>query len=279
MSSKLVRTAQLDRLKVEVHSTRAAMGMAAATACALRIRGVLALRDVCRMIFAAAPSQNELLAALRAAPDIPWERIEAFHMDEYRGLPPRSPQRFSEFLRRALFDHVPLRAKHLLDAAGLPIDEDMRGYASLLRAAPIDIVCLGVGENGHIAFNDPPVADFDDLVMIKEVELDPACRQQQVHDGAFPSFDAVPRRAVTLTVPALMRAESLFCVVPGRTKASAVMTMLTGPVAQGCPASILRAHPNCTLYLDSESASTWLQAVGAGACLSRSPDARGTARP
>ena len=106
------------------------------------------------MIFAAAPSQNELLAALRAAPDIPWERIEAFHMDEYRGLPPRSPQRFSEFpaLRHSSIKFR-LRAKHLLDAAGLPIDEDMRGYASLLRAAPIDIVCLGVGENGHIAFN------------------------------------------------------------------------------------------------------------------------------
>jgi glucosamine-6-phosphate deaminase len=261
MSNQPVRRTQIDKVKVEVHSTRAAMGIAAASACGLRIREVVALRDVCRMIFAAAPSQNELLAALRAAPDIPWERIEAFQMDEYHGLPPRSPQRFSQFLRRALFDQVPLRAKHLLDVAGLSINEDMRRYASLLSATPIDIVCLGIGENGHIAFNDPPVAAFDDALLIKEVELDPACRQQQVHDGAFPSFDAVPGRAITLTVPTLMRGESLFCVVPGRTKALAVMAMLTGPVAESCPASILRTHPNCTLYLDSESASMWLQAI------------------
>ena len=254
-----MRTERVDRLKVEVHPNRAAMGAAAASACRRRILEAVARRNACRMIFAAAPSQNELLAELRAAGDIPWERVEAFHMDEYRGLSQEAPQRFSRFLREALFDHVPLKASNFLDVAGLPIGEEMQRYAFLLSGSPIDIVCLGVGENGHIAFNDPPVADFDDPLPIKEVELDKACRLQQVHDGAFPSLESVPARAITLTVPALTRGESLFCVVPGPRKALAVKTMLTGPVGEACPASVLRTHPDCTLYLDAESASMWLE--------------------
>jgi len=218
---------------------------------------VLADRDLCRMIFAAAPSQSEMLAALRVAEGIRWPGIEAFHMDEYRGLANDAPQRFANFLRAALFDRVPLRAAHLLDAEGLPVADEMKRYTALLNAAPIDVVCLGVGENGHIAFNDPAVADFADPVMIKEVELDEKCRWQQVHDGAFARLEAVPVRAITLTVPALMQARSMFCVVPGARKAAAVKVMLTGPIEVSCPASILRRHPDCTLYLDAESASLW----------------------
>jgi glucosamine-6-phosphate deaminase len=137
----------------------------------------------------------------------------------------------------------------------------MKRYASLLNAAPIDLVCLGVGENGHIAFNDPPVADFDDPFLVKEVELDEVCRLQQVNDGAFASLEVVPVRAITLTVPAPTRGESLFCVVPGPRKAMAVKAMLTGPVAESCPASVLRRHPDCTLYLDAESALMWLETL------------------
>lgn len=248
-------------LKVEVHPTRKAMGAAAASACRRRILETVARRNRCRMIFAAAPSQTELLAELRAAGDIPWGMVEAFHMDEYQGLQPEAPQRFARFLRDALFDDVPLKSTNLLDVGGLPIEDEMRRYASLISVAPIDIVCLGVGENGHIAFNDPPVADFNDPRLIKEVELDEACRLQQVHDGAFPDVEAVPTRAITLTVPALMRGESLFCVVPGPRKAPAVKTTLTGPIAPSCPASVLRRHPDCTLYLDAESASLWLESL------------------
>jgi glucosamine-6-phosphate deaminase len=201
-----------------------------------------------------------MLATLRAAADIPWERTVAFHMDEYQGLAREAPQRFANFLRAALFDHVPLQAMHLLDGGGLPVADEMKRYTALLDAAPIDLVCLGVGENGHLAFNDPPV-DFNDPLPVKEVELDETCRQQQVNDGAFACLEAVPRRAITLTVPALMRADSLFCVVPGIRKAAAVKAMLTGPVDASCPAGVLRRHPDCTLYLDADSASLWLQSL------------------
>lgn len=252
-----VRAATVGRLDVEVHSSREAMGAAAAAACAEQIREVVAAKGACRMIFAAAPSQNELLAELAARRDLPWPAVEAFHMDEYHGLPQGAPQRFSNFLRRALFDRVPLRAAHLLDAGGLPLTEEIARYAALLAAAPIDIVCLGIGENGHIAFNDPPVADFADPLLLKEVELDAACRRQQVADGAFADLAAVPELAITLTVPALMRGETLICVVPGPRKAAAVRAMLTGPIATACPSSILRTHPSCTLYLDADAASLW----------------------
>jgi glucosamine-6-phosphate deaminase len=251
----------VDCLKVEVHESRAAMGAAAASACRQRILEVLADQTLCRIIFAAAPSQSEMLAALRVAEGIPWPSVEAFHMDEYLGPAHDAPQRFANFLRAALFDHVPLRAAHLLDRGGLPLADEMKRYTALLSAAPIDIVCLGVGENGHIAFNDPAVADFADPVMIKEVELDETCRRQQVHDGAFARLEAVPTRAITLTVPALMQAWSLFCVVPGARKAAAVKAMLTGPIALACPASILRRHADCTLYLDAESASLWRESL------------------
>jgi glucosamine-6-phosphate deaminase len=253
-----LRTEQIGRLRVQVHESRAALGAAAAADCRRRIADAVARRDRCRMIFAAAPSQNELLAALRAAPDVPWPRIEAFHMDEYQGLPPEAPQRFSNFLRAALFDHVPLGAVYLIDVSGLSADADMQRYADLLAAAPIDLVCLGVGENGHVAFNDPPVADFSDPHLLKEVVLDATCRQQQVNDGAFPGLSAVPERAITLTVPALMRGGALCCVVPGARKAAAVKAMLTGPIAESCPASVLRRHADCTLYLDPDAAADWL---------------------
>jgi glucosamine-6-phosphate deaminase len=256
-----VHRAEVGKLRVEVYATRAALGAVAAAACSRRIAEVVARLWHCRAIFAAAPSQNELLAALRADPSIRWDALEAFHMDEYHGLPQGAPQRFSQFLKNALFDHVPLREVHLMDTAGLAIGLEMRRYAALLAAEAIDVVCLGIGENGHIAFNDPPVADFRDRCLIKEVALDETCRRQQVHDGAFPELAAVPERAITLTVPALMRGEALFCVAPGPRKAQAVHDMLIGPIATSCPASILRKHPNCTLYLDAESAAAWLEAA------------------
>lgn len=246
-------TRTVDRLRVEVYPDRRALGLAAGSAAAERIRRLQ--QDpgrTVRAIFAAAPSQNETLATLAAAPGIDWSRVAAFHMDEYLGLADDAPQRFGRYLREHLFDLVKPGQVHLIDSAR-PADEECRRYAALLREAPIDLVCLGIGENGHIAFNDPPVADFDDPQLVKVVELDEACRRQQVNDGCFPTFASVPTRALTLTIPALMAGAHLVCSVPGPTKRRAVQRTLDGPISTECPATILRRHANCTLYVDAEA--------------------------
>lgn len=240
------------RMSVETHATRSAIGTAAAEDIASALIRILAEKGDARMIFAAAPSQATTLAALRRMPGIDWARVTAFHMDEYIGLAPEAPERFSRWLDRNIFDFLPFAEVHRLEPGHQPQTASER-YAELLNADVIDIVCLGVGVNGHIAFNDPPVADFDDPVDVKVVELDDICRQQQVDDDCFSRFEDVPRQAVTLTIPRLLRADQLFCVVPGRLKRDAVRAMLYGPVSTACPASILRTHANCTLYLDSES--------------------------
>jgi glucosamine-6-phosphate deaminase len=175
-------------------------------------------------------------------------------MDEFIGLPLGAPQRFSEWLRRHVFSRVPDATAHCLMPDPDPETEAVR-YAALLAEAPIDAVCLGIGINGHIAFNDPPVADFEDPLDVKVVEMDEICRRQQVDDEGFPDIEAVPRKALTLTVPRLMRADRLFCMVPGAQKAAAVRDTLNGPVSTATPASVLRRHPDCTLYLDTQAAS------------------------
>ncbi len=229
--------------------SRAQMGQQAAADIAAALRACLATQPRARMIFAAAPSQSEMLAALVAAPDIDWRRVEAFHMDEYLGLPPDAPQRFGNWLQEALFRHLPFGAVHLIRP-----EDDPGAYAALLAEAPVDIVCLGIGINGHLAFNDPPVADLHDPLAVKVVELDPVCRRQQVEDGCFPSVDRVPTHAVTLTIPRLLDAGQLFCVVPGAQKREAVHRTLHDPIGTACPATALRLHRACTLYVDPHSA-------------------------
>jgi glucosamine-6-phosphate deaminase len=245
---------QVDQLKVKVYSTRAEMGAAAAVDAAACINKLFAAQDIVRIIFAAAPSQNEVLAQLVANKDIDWSRIDVFHMDEYIGLPVGAEQRFSTFLNQHLFDQVKPRHVNLIDDSD-GLDAALQRYEALIKEAPIDVVCLGIGENGHIAFNDPPVADFTDPEIIKPVALDDACRQQQVNDGCFPTFDDVPETALTLTIPALLSGKHLFCVVPGRTKSEAIKNVITGKVTTACPASILQKHPDCTLYTDTDAYS------------------------
>ncbi len=229
------------------------MGADAAADIAAAIRAVLARKEHCSMIFAAAPSQNEVLAGLTAS-DTDWSRVHAYHMDEYIGLPAGAPQGFANFLRAALFDRVPFGQVCCLNSEADPTAEAAR-YGALLQQDPVDIVVMGVGENGHIAFNDPPVADFNDPALVKPVALDPVCRMQQVHDGCFAKLEDVPKMALTLTVPALFAGRQLFCVVPAKTKAAAVREMLEGSIDEHCPASILRRHAGAALYLDGESAS------------------------
>ena len=250
-----MREEKYDQLKVKIYDSRREMGQAAAADVAAAIEQVLAEKEECNMIFAAAPSQNEMLEALRDNQNIPWERVRAFHMDEYCGLDPKASQCFGNFLDRALFAQVNMRARYYLRDAGKTPEEICRNYSDLLRQYPVDIVCLGIGENGHIAFNDPPVADFKDEELVKLVKLDEVCRMQQVHDGCFASIDQVPVCAVTLTIPALCAARYMFCVVPAATKARAVRAACTGPVKESCPASVLRCHPGAVLYLDPDSSS------------------------
>ena len=238
--------------QVSRYDTRAAMAQAAASDIAAHLRDLLDGQDGLRMVFAAAPSQAEMLAGLAAAPGIDWRRITAFHMDEYLGLQPGDPASFVSWLCRHFFDRVPIGKVHLMEAGDDP-EATSANYAALLGTAPIDVVCLGIGVNGHIAFNDPPVADFNDPLDVKVVTLDQDCRQQQVDEGCFRALDLVPRQAMTITVPPLMRANRLFAVVPGAIKREAVRRTLQGPISTDCPASILRTHPNCTLYLDKES--------------------------
>jgi len=242
----------VDRLRVRVYDTRKQLGTAAGLAVAERMRALLASQPGVRMIFAAAPSQNEFLETLVAQDGIDWSRVTAFHMDDYIGLAPDAPQRFSRFLQDRLFDLVRPGVVHLIDVSA-GIEAECERYGRLLTEAPIDIVCLGIGENGHIAFNDPPVADFDDPVPIKPVELDDACRTQQVNDGCFPTFDAVPTHALTLTIPLMMSGAHLYCMVPGPTKRNAVTETLNGPISTACPATVLRRHPDCTLFVDVDS--------------------------
>ena len=249
----------VDKLTVKISESRDAMGALAAAEIRATILALLAEREEINMIFAAAPSQNEVLASLLTYTDIPWERINAFHMDEYIGLPANDPRRFGNFLAEHIFDHAPFRSVNYIDSSSTAEDECHR-YTLLLQKYPTDIVVMGIGENGHIAFNDPGVADFNDPATIKMAKLDEVCRMQQVHDGCFASLDEVPTHAFTLTCPTLVRATYKFCVVPATTKANAVLRTLTGPVSDSCPATLLRTVDGAVMYLEPDSASLLSQA-------------------
>jgi len=240
------------RMRVESYRSRPDMGRSAAEAIAVELRELLAWQGRVRMVFAAAPSQAEMLAALRAAPGIAWDRVTAFHMDEYIGLPAGAPERFANWLDAHIFTALPFAAIHRI-VPEPDAEVAAAKYAARLGEAPLDMVCLGIGVNGHIAFNDPPVADFNDPEDVKVVTLDAQCRQQQVDDDCFEAMDDVPEQAITMTIPRLLRTRRLFCVVPGRLKRDAVRATLAGPLSTACPASIVREHPDCTLYLDAES--------------------------
>jgi glucosamine-6-phosphate deaminase len=252
---KPLKTLRVDNLAVEVYGDRADMGCAAGLAVAGKLRELLSIQPGVKIIFAAAPSQDETLAALCDMPDLGWPRVTAMHMDEYIGLPDNAPQLFGRYLARHIFGHVhPGRVHYLNGNASSPESECAR-YEGLLRDCPADIVCMGIGENGHIAFNDPPLADFNDPRLVKVVRLEERSREQQVHDGCFASLGEVPSHALTLTIPALMAGRWLFCMAPGQAKAEAVARTLKGPITPSCPASILRRHEHAVLYLDVASAA------------------------
>lgn len=248
------RTFRCDSLNVKIFPTTREMGCAAAAEVAAKIVELLGRQEEVNMIFAAAPSQEAFLESLIADPRVDWTRINAFHMDEYVGIDPSAPQSFAHFLRERIFDRVPFRSVHCLDGKAPDREAECARYADLLERYPTDIVCMGIGENGHIAFNDPDVADFNDPKLVKIVSLDPVCRQQQVNEKCFERLDLVPTEAFTLTVPALLRGRWLFCIVPFASKAGAVRRALCEEISERCPASVLRREEDARLYLTAESA-------------------------
>ena len=231
------------------------MGAAAARDIKACILTILKDKETVNMIFAAAPSQNEVLAALATDKEIPWHRVNAFHMDEYIGLSADAPQGFGNFLKTHIFGLADFKEVFYIDITAADAEKECERYAALLKEYPTDIVVMGIGENGHIAFNDPPVADFNDPKAVKPVTLDPICRNQQVNDGCFAKLDDVPKTAITLTVPTLFAGDHLFCIVPAKTKAQAVHATLCGEIGESCPATVLRRHKSAVLYLDGDSSS------------------------
>ena len=239
-----------DQLRVVVSDDRAALGEAAATYVADRMRVLLQSQARVRAIFAAAASQLEFLAALARAEGIDWARVEAFHLDEYVGLAPGDPRSFGQWLDDHIFSLVhPGRVELMNGDAPDPAAESAR-YGALLRDGGLDLALIGIGENGHLAFNDPHVAEFDDPEAVKPVEIDDMSRHQQVRDGAFPAFEAVPRTALTVTMSAILASRAISVVVPGPHKAAAVARTLDGPIETNCPASALRRHRDAVLFVD-----------------------------
>ncbi len=250
------------RLRVEVLPSRPMMGLAAARAVAEAIRDLLARDRRAAVIFASAPSQNEFLAALRQEPGIDWPSLTAFHLDEYVGIAPDHPASFRRFLVDRLFSHVAVAAFHGLDGQARDLGAECLRYTALLRQARPALAVLGIGENGHLAFIDPPVCDFAERADVRVVELDEPCRRQQVNDGCFPSLAEVPRTALSLTVPFLLRVPQAVAIVPGPAKRAAIQATIEGPVTTACPASILRRHRDATLFLDEDSAAGLAEPAG-----------------
>ena len=249
-----LRTYKADQLNVEVFASNDDLSANVAH----RVRDLLVAtiaRQGSAAILATGNSQIRFLKQLVALGGVEWSKVTLFHMDEYLGVPADHPACFRRYMKERVASLVNPREFHYLAGdADLPLDECAR-YTALLQAQPIDLCCMGVGENGHIAFNDPPVARFDDPHWVKLVKLDDACKMQQVKEGHFPSLEAVPPYALTLTVPALVAAKTVLCLAPEKRKAVPVRNLLEGPIATSCPASILRRQPHATLLLDLDSSS------------------------
>lgn len=244
---------QKDKLVVEVYGNRELMGKAAGKDIADSIKNLLKKQEEVNIIFAAAPSQSDVFKYLRENEDVDWSRVNAMHMDEYHTLDNNHSAKFANFLERELFSNINLKNIYYLKERDETKEEIIAKYQKLLKNNKIDIVICGAGENGHIAFNDPHVANFQDEELIKEITLDEACRIQQVNDGCFSSLDEVPKQAITLTIPALMSANQIFCIVPGKLKHQAINKLLKGEITEEVPVSIIRTHNQAKLYLDQDS--------------------------
>ena len=242
-------------LKVEIFPNRESAGRAAAQAAADEMHRLSESGQAIGVIFATGASQFETLEALTAMQGLPWGQVLGFHLDEYVGLPEDHPAGFRHYLRERLTSRVTMRHFFEINGNAADLGAECRNYVQALRQAEPQICLLGIGENGHLAFNDPAEADFSDPLAMKVVELDEACRRQQAAEGWFPSWNEVPEQALTLTIPTLFQVPRLIVSVPGNRKAEAIRRTLHDPITTDCPSTLLRTHPDATLYLDTESAA------------------------
>jgi glucosamine-6-phosphate deaminase len=250
----LIKKIIVEKLPVEIYDSTAKMGLAAAEQAADIIREAVLKRGIANIILATGNSQLAFLQALRSLPDIPWAAVNAFHMDDYVHLAAGHPAGFPLTLRRNLFDHIQIGNFFPVPGWAADLETACQGYEMLLRAHPADLCCLGIGENGHLAFNEPGDADFDDPQWVKVISLSEASRRQQVGEGHFSTLENTPTQAITLTIPALLSANHVLAIVPEVRKAPAVLATLSEPVSTKCPATILRQTSYSFLYLDADSA-------------------------
>jgi glucosamine-6-phosphate deaminase len=256
-----VREFRVEQLTVRAFESVDALASRAAIDAAGFVREAIDKRGHANLMLATGTSQLVFLARLidLAGPDsadpIDWSRVTGFHMDEYVGLPPSHSASFQRYMRERVAAHLPFGAFHYIDGDASDPGAEAARYAQLLVDHPVDVCCLGIGENGHLAFNDPPVADFDDPLVVKVVVLDDRCKLQQVGEGHFATIADVPPRAITVTVPGLLRARHALAIVPEARKAAPVKAALEGPYGTACPATYLRTQPRTVLYLDADSAS------------------------
>jgi glucosamine-6-phosphate deaminase len=247
------RSFQIEKLQVRIFNNKAEMGDASADFVAWHLLEAIKKNGFANMILATGTSQFPFLEALKKK-HIDWNKITVFHLDEYIGLSDQHPASFRKYLKERILDIVKPRQIFFLNGDAENIETEISNYESLLQSHPVDIACIGIGENGHIAFNDPPVADFDDPHRVKVVQLDEACRRQQLGEGWFPTLEDVPKEALSLTIPAIMKSKVISCVVPDERKSTAVYNTLYGEISTSCPASVLRRHRDAVLFLDVSAA-------------------------
>ncbi|HLT51480.1 MAG TPA: glucosamine-6-phosphate deaminase [Arenibacter sp.] len=244
----------IGNIPISIHENPVDMGNAAADFVHLKLQEVFALKGSANLILATGSSQFTFLKALKQK-EVDWQKITVFHLDEYRGISNTHPASFRRYLRERILDEVVPKKIYFLNGDAEDVEQEILKYTEELKKHPIDIACIGIGENGHIAFNDPPVADFNDPEWVKLVTLDEACKNQQIGEGWFPTLEEVPKQALTLTIPAILNSRTISCVVPDQRKAQAVHNTLYHRISTECPATILRRHPDTRLYLDKGSAS------------------------
>jgi glucosamine-6-phosphate deaminase len=248
-----VKSFQVDKLQVKVYNDKAEMGDASADFVSWHLQVAIKKNGLANLILATGTSQFPFLEALKKL-HVDWMKITVFHLDEYIGLSDKHPASFRKYLKERILDEVKPRQIYFLNGDSMDIEAELRNYEKLLQCHAVDIACIGIGENGHIAFNDPPVADFNDPHLVKIVQLDEACRRQQLGEGWFPTLADVPGEALSLTIPAIMESKAICCVVPDERKSTAVFNTIHGEISTTCPASILRNHPDAVLFLDKEAA-------------------------